>query len=45
MVEAVQYIHTIANEILTEAVENVCDAIVFEDLTKMDIGERLPQTK
>ncbi len=36
-----QYIHTVANEIVTEAVEHDCDVIVFEDLT--DIRERLPQ--
>lgn len=36
-----QYIHTIANEIVTEAVETGCDVIVFEDL--IDIRERLPQ--
>jgi len=38
-----QYIHTIANEIVSEAVEHDCDAIVFEELT--DIRERLPQAK
>jgi len=38
-----QYIHTIANEIVTEAVEHDCDVIVFEDLT--DIRERLPEAK
>ena len=38
-----QYIHTIANEIVTEAVEHDCDVIAFEDLT--DIRERLPQAK
>ena len=38
-----QYIHTVANEIVTEAVEHDCDVIVFEDLT--DIRERLPQAK
>jgi len=38
-----QYIHTVANEIVAEAVENDCDVIVFEDLT--DIRERLPQAK
>ncbi|MCU4743803.1 transposase [Natronoglomus mannanivorans] len=38
-----QYIHTVANEIVTEAVDNGCDVIVFEDLT--DIRERLPQAK
>ncbi|PSQ07687.1 transposase [Halobacteriales archaeon QS_6_71_20] len=38
-----QYIHTVANEIVTEAVEHDCDAIVFEGLT--DIRERLPQAK
>jgi len=36
-----QYIHTVANEIVAEAVENKCDVIVFEDLT--DIRERLPR--
>jgi putative transposase len=35
-----QYIHTTANEIVTEAVENDCDVIVFEDLN--DIRNRLP---
>ncbi len=35
-----QYIHTIANELVTEAVETDCDVIVFEDLT--DIRERVP---
>ena len=38
-----QYIHTVANEVVTEAVEHDCDAIVFEDLT--DIRERLSQAK
>jgi len=38
-----QYIHTVANEIVTEAVEHDCDVIVFEDLT--DIRERLPQAE
>ena len=38
-----QYIHTVANELVTEAVEHDCDIIVFEDLT--DIRERLPQAK
>jgi putative transposase len=38
-----QYIHTVANEIVSEAVEHDCDGIVFEDLT--DIRERLPQAK
>ena len=38
-----QYIHTVANELVTEAVEHDCDVIVFEDLT--DIRERLPQAK
>ncbi|MFO7927703.1 RNA-guided endonuclease InsQ/TnpB family protein [Natronomonas sp.] len=36
-----QYIHTVANELVTEAVEHDCDVIVFEGLT--DIRERLPQ--
>jgi len=35
-----QYIHTVANEIVEEAVEYDCDVIVFEDLT--DIRDRLP---
>ncbi|MFB6162023.1 MAG: RNA-guided endonuclease InsQ/TnpB family protein [Halococcoides sp.] len=35
-----QYIHTVANEIVAEAVAHDCDVIVFEDLT--DIRERLP---
>jgi len=38
-----QYIHTVANEIVSEAVENECDVVVFEDLT--DIRERLPYAK
>ncbi|MFB6235982.1 MAG: RNA-guided endonuclease InsQ/TnpB family protein [Halopenitus sp.] len=38
-----QYIHTVANELVSEAVENDCDVIAFEDLT--DIRERLPQAK
>ncbi|RLM83558.1 transposase [Halobellus sp. Atlit-38R] len=38
-----QYIHTLANELVTEAVEHDCDVIVFEDLT--DIRERLPHAK
>ena len=38
-----QYIHTVANEIVAEAVEHDCDVIAFEDLT--DIRERLPQAK
>ena len=38
-----QYIHTIANELVSEAVEHDCDVIVFEDLT--DIRERLPDAK
>jgi IS605 OrfB family transposase len=35
-----QYIHTVANELVAEAVEHDCDVIAFEDLT--DIRERLP---
>ena len=38
-----QYIHTVANEIVSEAVEHECDVIVFEDLS--DIRERLPQAE
>ena len=38
-----QYIHTVANELVIEAVEHDCDVIVFEDLT--DIRERLPHAK
>jgi IS605 OrfB family transposase len=38
-----QYIHTVANEIVEEAVEHDCDVIVFEDLT--DIRERLRHAK
>jgi IS605 OrfB family transposase len=38
-----QYIHTIANEVVSEAVEHDCDVIVLEDLT--DIRERLPHAK
>jgi putative transposase len=38
-----QYIHTTVNEIVTEAVENDCDVIVFEDLD--DIRERLPSAE
>jgi len=36
------YIHTVANDIVTEAIEYGCDVVVFEDLT--DIRERLPHT-
>lgn len=38
-----QYIHTVANEVVTEALSYDCDVIVFEDLT--DIRERLPEAK
>ena len=38
-----QYIHIVANEIVSEAVQHDCDVIVFEDLT--DIRERLPYAK
>ncbi|MEF8843662.1 MAG: transposase [Haloarculaceae archaeon] len=38
-----QYLHTIANEIVTEALDHDCDVIVFEELT--DIRERLPQAE
>jgi IS605 OrfB family transposase len=38
-----QYIHTVANELVSEAVDHDCNVIVFEDLT--DIRERLPQAK
>ena len=38
-----QYIHTVANELVAEAVEHDCDVIAFEDLT--DIRERLPHAK
>ncbi len=38
-----QYIHTVATELVSEAVEHDCNVIVFEDLT--DIRERLPQAK
>ena len=38
-----QYIHTVANELVSEAVEHDCDVIAFEDLT--DIRERLPHAK
>ncbi len=38
-----QYLHTVANEIVTEAVEHDCDVIVFEELT--NIRERLPQAE
>ncbi|MFC7047184.1 RNA-guided endonuclease InsQ/TnpB family protein [Halobacteriaceae archaeon GCM10025711] len=38
-----QYIHTVANELVSEAVEHDCDVIVFEDLS--GIRERLPHTK
>jgi putative transposase len=36
-----QYLHTLANELITEAVENGCSTIVFEELD--GIRERLPQ--
>ena len=35
-----QYVHTVANEIVTEATETGCDVIVFEKLD--DIRDRLP---
>ncbi|GGL48716.1 RNA-guided endonuclease InsQ/TnpB family protein [Halocalculus aciditolerans] len=38
-----QYIHTVANELVSEAVKHDCDVIVFEDLT--DIRERLSHAK
>jgi IS605 OrfB family transposase len=38
-----QYLHTIANEIVTEALKTDCDVIVFEDLS--DIRDRLPQAQ
>ena len=38
-----QYLHTIANEIITEAVETDCDVIAFEELT--GIRERLSHAK
>jgi IS605 OrfB family transposase len=38
-----QYIHTVANELVSEAVERDCDVVVFEDLT--GIREQLPQAK
>lgn len=38
-----QFIHIVANELVTEAVETDCNVIVFEDLT--GIRERLPQAK
>jgi len=38
-----QYIHTVATEMVAEAVDHDCDVIVFEDLT--DIRERLPEAK
>ncbi|WP_435100536.1 RNA-guided endonuclease InsQ/TnpB family protein, partial [Halorubrum sp. N11] len=38
-----QYIHTVANEIVSEAVEHDCDVLVFEELT--DIRERVPHAK
>ena len=38
-----QYIHTVANELVSEAVEHNCNVIAFEDLT--DIRERLSHAK
>ncbi|ERG90192.1 MAG: transposase, IS605 OrfB family, central region [Haloquadratum walsbyi J07HQW1] len=38
-----QYIHTIANELVSEAVKHDCEVIVFEDLS--DIREQLPQAE
>ena len=38
-----QYVHVVANEIVAEAVEKGCDAVVFEDLT--DIRDRLPHAE
>jgi putative transposase len=36
-----RYLHTVANELLEEAVENDCSHIVFEDLTH--IRENVPE--
>jgi IS605 OrfB family transposase len=38
-----QYVHTVANEIVAEAVDHDCDVIVFEELD--GIRERLPDAK
>jgi transposase len=38
-----QYIHTVANELVVEAVDHDCNVIVFEQLDS--IRERLPQAK
>ena len=38
-----QYIHTVANDIVSEAVENDCDVIAFEELD--GIRDRLPWAK
>jgi IS605 OrfB family transposase len=38
-----QHLHTIANELVAEAVEHGCEVIVFEDLT--DIRENIPYAK
>jgi putative transposase len=38
-----QYIHTVANELVAEAVKHDCDVIVFEELD--GIRERLPHAK
>lgn len=38
-----QYIHTVANDVVREAVGTDCDVIVFEDLT--DIRDRLPHAE
>jgi putative transposase len=36
-------VHTVANELITEAIETDCEVIVFEDLT--DIRANIPQAK
>jgi hypothetical protein len=41
MAKTVQHLHTVATEIVTEAVEDECDVIVCEDLTDIDIRDRL----
>lgn len=38
-----QHLHTVANELVSEAVETGCDVMVFEDLT--NIRDRLSQAK
>ena len=41
--KTIRFIHTVATDMISEAVEHDCEVIAFEELT--DIRERLPQAK